>query len=130
MVDEQKVEQSIKDYRDLLIWKKGIELTKEIYNITSRFPSNEMYGLTSQLQRASVSIPSNIAEGQARQRSAEFCQFLRVSLGSLAEVETQMVIACELGFTSMNKLEDVRGKITELRKMIYSIQRKISTHQK
>ena len=80
-------------YKDLIVWKRGIELTQEIYFVTSKFPRNELYGLASQMQRAAVSIPSNIAEGQQRKNLKEYLQFLRIALGSLAELETQTIIA-------------------------------------
>ena len=82
----------VRSYRELIVWKKGMELTKAVYALTQHFPSDERFGLTSQLRRAAVSVPSNIAEGQARRSSAEFRQFISVSLGSLAELETQLIL--------------------------------------
>lgn len=89
---------TIKSFRDLEIWKRGIDLVKNIYEITKSFPNSECYGLTSQIRRAAVSIPSNIAEGHARGHKAEFRQFVFIALGSLAELETQLIIAYELGY--------------------------------
>ena len=89
---------SIRNYRDLIVWQEGIALAKEIYRVTRTFPASERSGLTSQLQRAAVSVPSNIAEGQSRRNSGEFRQFLFQALGSLAEVDTQLVLAHELGY--------------------------------
>ena len=86
----------IKSYRDLLIWKKGIELVREIYILTRNFPKLEKFVLIDQIHRAAISIPSNIAEGQTRQYSKEFKQFLYIALGSLAELDTQLIIAAEL----------------------------------
>lgn len=83
-------------YKDLIVWRRGIELVREIYSVTNKFPRNELYGLTSQMQRAAVSIPSNIAEGQQRKNLKEYLQFLRIALGSLAELETQMIIAKDI----------------------------------
>jgi four helix bundle protein len=77
-------------YRELIAWQKGIDLVTEIYTITKKFPKEEVYGLQSQVRRAAVSIPSNIAEGQGRETKADFARFLRVALGSLAEVDTQL----------------------------------------
>jgi len=88
----------VKDYKDLVVWQKAIELVIEIYRATSQFPREEMYGLTSQLRRAAVSIPSNIAEGQGRATKGEFIQFLGHARGSLCEVNTQILIARRLGF--------------------------------
>jgi four helix bundle protein len=83
----------VKDYRELKVWQKGIEIVDRIYRVTERFPKSEVYGLSSQMRRAAVSIPSNIAEGFVRRGSREYRQFLHVSLGSCAELDTQMVIA-------------------------------------
>src|SRR5271169_2468882 len=93
MSDEQKV----RDYRDLLVWQKGISLAKKDYEITERFPSAERFGLISQMRRSAVSIPSNIAEGQARHTTGEFVQFISHAEGSVAELKTQMLLSVELG---------------------------------
>jgi len=85
-------------YRDLIAWQKAMGLVTQVYEITRAFPREELYGLTRQLRRAAVSIPSNIAEGQARYSHAEFHHFLRNARGSLAEVETQIQIACNLKY--------------------------------
>ena len=84
-------------YRDLITWQKGMELVKAIYNATDGFRQHELYGLVSQLRRAAVSIPSNIAEGQAHYTNREFVRFLRHARGSLAEIETQLLIALDRG---------------------------------
>ena len=89
---------NIKSYRDLRIWQTGIKIVKEVYLITRTFPKNETYGLASQMQRAAVSIPSNIAEGHNRLHRKEYVQFLNVAQGSCAELETQVIIAKELEF--------------------------------
>ena len=108
----------IKNYRDLVIWQKGIALVKEIYLLTQKFPQTEIYGLSNQLRRAAVSIPSNIAEGQSRQHTGEFRQFLHMALGSLAEVDTQLVIAKELSYLPQDEMTIAEKLIFELRKMI------------
>ena len=90
--------EKVKSYQDLLVWQKSIKLTTRVYALTKRFPKDEMYGLSSQLRRAAVSIPSNVAEGHARQHNKEFKQFLHIALGSVAEVDTQLFIARELGY--------------------------------
>ena len=94
----------VKSYRDLLIWQKSIEMVKKIYELVRKFPKEETYLLGDQLKRAAISIPSNIAEGQgqARQHTPEFKQFLYISLGSLAELNTQLIIAKELGYINHN----------------------------
>ncbi len=84
-------------HRDLDVWKKSIELVKEIYAITANFPNSELYGLVNQIRRSAVSIPSSLAEGSARFSDNETLRFIDISLGSLAELETQSIIACELG---------------------------------
>ena len=84
------------DHKDLDVWKKGMELVEKVYSISSAFPDSERFGLTSQIRRAAVSIPSNIAEGSARKSDKELLQFLSIALGSLAEVETQFLIAIRL----------------------------------
>jgi four helix bundle protein len=92
---EDKIVKS-RSYKDLEVWKLSIELVKEIYRITEKFPPSESYGLTNQIRRAAVSIPSNIAEGQERNSAKEFRQFLAIALGSVAEIETQLIIAKEI----------------------------------
>lgn len=89
---------TIKTYRDLHIWKKSIELVKDIYKYTEKFPKQEIYGLVSQMRRAAVSIPSNVAEGFRRHHNREYKQFMYMSLGSCAELETQVTIAKELKY--------------------------------
>jgi four helix bundle protein len=111
----------VKSYKDLIIWQKGIELTKEIYKVVKKFPKEETYVLSDQLRRAAISIPSNIAEGQARQHTTEFKQFLYISLGSLAELNTQLIIAKELGYISDTVLIESEIKVVELRKMISTL---------
>ena len=106
-MSDQRIEMST--HKDLIVWKKSIEFVTEVYKITGSFPSEEKFGLVSQLRRASVSIPSNIAEGAARNHDKEFIQFLSVSLGSASEVETQLIICLNLKFFSdeiYNKLNN------------------------
>jgi four helix bundle protein len=86
------------DHKDLDVWKKGMELVERVYSMSRAFPDSERYGLTSQIRRAAVSIPSNIAEGAARKSDKELLQFLSIAIGSLAELETQYLIAIRLGF--------------------------------
>ncbi len=89
---------ALKHYQELIVWQKGMDLVEIVYKATTHFPSSELYGLTSQVRRAVVSIPSNIAEGQARNTTRDFLHFLSVSQGSLCEVETQVMIARRLGY--------------------------------
>mgnify|MGYP001610437047 CR=1 FL=1 len=93
---------AIKTFRDLTVWQKGMVLAKEVYKATSLMPDVERFGLTSQMRRASVSIPSNIAEGYARQGRVEYIRFLKMARGSLAELRTQLLLGQDLGFLRIN----------------------------
>ena len=92
-----------KRYQDLVAWQKGIDFVREVYEMTSTFPQEEMFGLKSQMRRASVSVPSNIAEGQARFSPKEFHRFLSIARGSLVEIETQILIAQNLGYLAAHR---------------------------
>ncbi|MEM6514618.1 MAG: four helix bundle protein [Bacteroidota bacterium] len=94
----------MRNFRQLEIWKNGIEIVKSIYLISEKLPSEEKFGLRSQITRAAISIPSNIAEGCSRSSETEFKRFLEIAMGSLFEVETQLIIAQELGFLEKEKL--------------------------
>lgn len=115
----------VKSYRELLVWQKGIDLVSIIYRLTKSFPNQEMYGLAAQLQRAAVSVPSNIAEGQARQHTGEFRRFLYIAVGSLAEVDTQLEIAKRLNYISEEDFVEINQIIVELRKMIHGLINKL-----
>ena len=105
-------------YKKLNCWKLSIELVMDVYELTSNFPENEKFGLVSQINRAAVSIPSNIAEGSARQSDKEMVQFLHVSLGSIAELETQFIIAQRLNYLNETNIYD---KIADVRKTIIGL---------
>lgn len=104
------------NHKDLDVWKKSMDLVEEIYKVTSNFPSSEIYGLTNQLRRASVSIPSNIAEGAARKGDKELLYFVNVAIGSVAEIETQLLIAVRLKY--MNEEDTIFESTTEVRKSL------------
>src|SRR5271169_891932 len=108
----------VKKYQDLIAWQKGIALVAEVYRISSSFPREEIYGLTSQVRRAAVSVPSNIAEGQGRASSGEFIQFLCHARGSLYEVETQVMVANNLGYISAEQAEVLIQRIGELGRIL------------
>ena len=108
----------IKTYKDLLIWQKGIELTKQTYILCKKFPNDELYGLQSQLKRSAVSIPSNIAEGWGRNYTQNFIQFLKIARGSLLELETQIIISKELSFINENEFIKMTNLIVEENKML------------
>jgi four helix bundle protein len=114
----------MKSYRELKVWQKGIELVKLVYSLTDNFPKKEMYGLANQLQRAAVSIPSNIAEGQARKGDKEFSRYLHIALGSLAELDTQVEIACQLEY--IEDAAQINEIIIELRKMLNGLINRLS----
>lgn len=107
------------------MWQKALTLVEDVYRLSRDFPRSEVYGLTQQLRRSIVSVPSNIAEGQARQSSKEFRQFLYIAKGSLAESHTQLLIAERLHYVSPDKLEAIGLKITELQKMLHSLIQKL-----
>ena len=104
------------NHKDLDVWKRSMDLVEEIYKLTSNFPSSEIYGLTNQLRRASVSIPSNIAEGAARKGDKELLYFINVAIGSIAEIETQLLIAMRLKY--MNEDNSIFESATEVRKLL------------
>jgi four helix bundle protein len=109
----------MKSFKDLEVWKRGIDLVEDIYNITATFPTNEQFGLVSQMRRAAVSIPSNIAEGQGRRNAKEFDQFLYIAKGSLAEIETQLIICERLKLTS--EINEMIDKMKVLRMMLLGL---------
>ena len=107
----------VRSYRDLKVWQRSKLLALEVYKVTQAFPKEERYGLTSQLRRAAVSIPSNIAEGNARS-TKDYQRFLDISLGSLAELETQLEIACALAYLSTTTLENLLNETLEIGRML------------
>ncbi len=109
--------EGVNNFRDLNIWKVAIELVKNVYTISKSFPKDELYGLTSQMRRSAVSIPSNVAEGFRRQHNKEFKQFLFIGLGSCAELETQIVIAKELGYINKEQEDEVLEKLDHICRM-------------
>ncbi|MCA9387324.1 four helix bundle protein [Candidatus Dojkabacteria bacterium] len=116
----RKVENPYSGFKDLIIWKRSIRFVKIIYEVTKSFPKEEIYGLTSQLRRASISIPSNIAEGSRRGSQKEFRNFLRIAFASGAEMETQLEIAAVLGYIDNAKYKDILHEIIEIQKMLNS----------
>ena len=115
------------NYKDLVVWQKGIHLAKLIYTITAQFPTEEKFGLVSQMRRAAVSIPSNIAEGQARHTTREFIQFISHAEGSVAELNTQLILATELRFCSVNEIGRTSELLENLRRMLNGLRRKLQT---
>jgi four helix bundle protein len=120
MRQRQEME-TIKHFKELKVWQKGIEIVKDIYEITKHFPKEEMYGLTTQMRRSAISIPSNIAEGFKRFHAKEYVQFLYIALGSLAELETQIFIAKEIGLLEDTKMDFMNEKLDHTSKMLSSL---------
>ncbi|RKS89650.1 four helix bundle protein [Flavobacterium limicola] len=104
------------DNKDLEVWKKSMDLVETIYKLTQTFPDSEKFGLTSQMRRSAVSIPSNIAEGSARKGDKELIHFLYIALGSLSELDTQYTIAVRINYTS--KEENIENQITDVKKIL------------
>ncbi|MFH1160048.1 MAG: four helix bundle protein [bacterium] len=120
------VPKKIVSYHDLEVWRRGVELVKQVYKITSGFPKSELYGMTSQIRRAAISFPANIAEGWGRESSKNYIQFLRNSRGSLFELDTLLIITQELSYISTDQSNNIRKEINELGKMLNSIIQKIN----
>lgn len=108
--------------KELKIWNKAIELATEVYAVTANFPMEEKFGLTSQIRRSAVSVPSNIAEGAGRNSNKEFCQFLGISNGSSYELQTQLIISNNLQLITAGDVEPLLNKINEVQKMNYVFQ--------
>ena len=112
-------------YKDLIVWQKSIVLVREIYELTKTFPDEEKFGLVSQMRRAAVSVPSNIAEGQARRTTPDFVRFVSNAEGSLAELDTQLILALQLGFCNEARSEKCFDLIEENKKMLNALRRKL-----
>ena len=121
------ISMTVRSYRDLIAWQKSIDLVAEIYRCTQTFPRTETYGLVSQLRRAAVSVPSNIAEGHARLTTGEFRQFLGHALGSLTEIETQIIIAERLGYLVPSKSADLSARTAEVGKVLNGLLRSLAS---
>jgi len=120
-----KMEEVIKEFKDLKIWQKGIEIVSDIYILTKKFPKEELYGLTSQIRRSAISVPSNIAEGFRRYHNKEYKQFLYIALGSCAELETQITIAKNLKYITEDKEKELIEKLDHLCRMTSNLIKKL-----
>lgn len=125
--DYKEMKEKILSYKDLEVWKNGVKLAKDIYWLTETFLYHELYALTSQLRRAAVSVSSNIAEGYVRNSTKEFVHFLYISLGSLAEIDTQLQLAKELNYTeNTEELQNfIEMQMQQIRSFINALKRKI-----
>jgi len=120
------MENKPRNYKDLVVWQKGISLAKSTYRLTAKFPADERFGLVSQMRRAAISIPSNIAEGQARHTTGEFIQFISHAEGSTAELETQLILSIELGFAETKNTKTLFILLDDIRRMLNGLRRKLS----
>ena len=111
----------LKNYKELNVWQKSYELCLMIYRITAEFPTEERYGLTSQIRRSAVSIPSNIAEGYGRKTTTDYIRMLYISYGSFCELETQILLTGDLGFIENGELETVKKSIAEIERMLKAL---------
>jgi len=112
-------------YQDLKVWQQGIEITRKVYALTSQFPDNEKFGLVSQLRRCAVSVPSNIAEGHSRESRKELIRFTLIAKGSLAELETQLIISKELGFGDPVTIDELLTTVKEEGRMLSGLRRSL-----
>jgi len=116
----------VASYRDLDVWQHAMEIVVDSYRLTTSFPAEERFGLTSQLRRAAVSIPSNIAEGHSRLGAGEFRRFVSIARGSVGEMETQIAIAIRLGFVDVDETSALSPRLDELSKMLFGLYRSLT----
>jgi four helix bundle protein len=116
----------VSSYRDLKVWQLAIQLSEMVYEVTDGFPSKEMYGLSSQIRRAAVSVPSNIAEGHARNSTKEFLRFVSIAMGSLAELDTQLELSRRLKYVSETSFSEITERTAEVGRMLRGLQRALS----
>lgn len=122
--------EQIASYHDLSAWQRARELVSVIYEQTQDFPQDERFGLTSQIRRSAVSVPSNIAEGYGRGSAPDYLRFLRIARGSLFEVETQIILAFDLGYVSLDESERIRQKVDEVARPLSGLVRSIENQLK
>lgn len=115
----------MQSYRELIVWQKGMDLVEESYRAVAGFPTSELYGLSSQIRRAAVSVPANIAEGWARESTKDYLRHLSIAFGSLAELETLFLIAQRLGFLSPNTVSALLRQMTEIGRMITNLRKSL-----
>jgi four helix bundle protein len=118
----------VKSYRDLRVWQQGIQIVKEVYRLVKKLPKEETYALSDQLRRAAVSIPANIAEGQAKQHTRDYCRHLPIAKGSLDEVDTLFVIAGELGYVQQDEITHMESKLRDLRMPLQGLINRLQQH--
>ncbi|MBU0484681.1 MAG: four helix bundle protein [Proteobacteria bacterium] len=117
-----------KPHHKLNVWQRAMAFVKDIYQVTARFPEEEKFGLVSQMRRAAISIPSNIAEGAARNTHREFVHFLHIAQGSISELETQLIISKDLGLISEESCQKIIAELDEISKMVVGLQKSLTKH--
>lgn len=122
MTDHTERQARIRDYKDLEVWQRAIALSKPIYDLTAQFPRSELFGLTTQIRKATISISANIAEGWGRGTRQDYCRFVRMARGSAAEVESELLVAQVLGFAESDQLS---GALAEIRRMLQGLVRSL-----
>jgi four helix bundle protein len=120
---------AVQSYQDLIVWQRGMDLAESCYRITSQFPRHEIYGLTAQIRRAASSIPANVAEGVGRENTGSFIQHLRISQGSLKELETHLILAQRVGLLEENSLKPLLGACETLGKMLRALIRSLQARR-
>ncbi len=118
------------NFKELKSWQKAIDFCLDIYKLTGSFPTEERFGLISQLRRAGVSVPSNIAEGSGRNSDKEFVHFLSIATGSSYELETQLIIAHRLGYIKEEEIQEATLKLSEIQKMVFAFSNRLKTNNK
>ncbi len=119
----------IESYKDLRVWQMGVEVVQGCYELTKRFPKEELFGMTSQIRRASVSIPANIAEGYGRDNRGEYVQFLRIAQGSLKELETHLIVAEKVGLIAVGATTSLQSQCDEIGKMLRALIRSLQSQK-
>lgn len=117
----------VKSYQELIVWQKGMDAAKLIFSIVKKLPKEEMFSLSDQMRRAALSIPSNIAEGQARNSTKEFIQFLAIAKGSKAELETQLLLCVKVGYLADTDISEAMALIQEVGKMLHALTNSLTT---
>ena len=120
--------ESIKDFKDLFLWQRAMDLVVEVYDLVKKLPKEELFALSDQIRRAAISIPSNIAEGQGRNSSKEFIHFLSIAKGSKAELETQLLLCVRINYLKELEIEKAMSLVEEVGKMLHSLQKRLTTN--
>jgi 30S ribosomal protein S23 len=120
--------ENIKDFKDLFLWQRAMDLVVEVYDLVKKLPKEELFALSDQIRRAVISIPSNIAEGQGRNSSKEFIHFLSIAKGSMAELETQLLLCVRINYLKELEIEKAMSLVEEVGKMLHSLQKRLTTN--